>query len=167
VEFALAHKVFGVLISPLLVGPAMVGDLVRKYPLAIMTHPAFSGTHFHDRRHGMTPAVLLGKMFRLMGSDISVFPNAGGRFGFTQMECNELVHALRETFSGFKPTLPAPAGGMTLERISTMANQYGPDTVYLIGGALLKYKDLTEGTREFMRAIRAEFNERLTDPVRN
>ena len=29
-----------------------------------MTHPTFTGTHFHDPRHGMTPAILLGTLFR-------------------------------------------------------------------------------------------------------
>jgi ribulose-bisphosphate carboxylase large chain len=166
VEFAIRQGVRGVLISPFLIGPALLRFLASRYPIAYMAHPAFTGTHFHDRRHGMAPAVLLGKIFRLLGADISVFPNSGGRFGFTQDECGELAQALRQPLPGVKPAFPAPAGGMGMDRIETMAEQYGCDVVYLIGGALLNHSgDLAESTRLFMQAIRSRFTERLASPA--
>jgi ribulose-bisphosphate carboxylase large chain len=165
VEFALRQGVRGVLLSPLLIGPALAASLSRKYPLAIMAHPAFTGTHFHDRRHGMTPAVLLGKVFRLLGADISVFPNSGGRFGFSPEECSDLSRVLREPWGGLPGAWPAPAGGMGLDRVENMARQYGPDTVLLIGGALQQQTpDLTAGVRAFMQAIHRYFPESRQAP---
>jgi ribulose-bisphosphate carboxylase large chain len=86
---------FGVLIHPFLIGPDTGFHLARRHDLSVMTHPTFSGTHFHDPRHGMTPAMLLGVLFRLFGADVSVFPNYGGRFTFTKEECLDLAAALR------------------------------------------------------------------------
>jgi hypothetical protein len=47
---------------------------------------------------------------------------------------------------------------MRLDRIESMAQQYGPDTVLLIGGALQQEgPDLTAGVRTFLQAIRQLF----------
>jgi ribulose 1,5-bisphosphate carboxylase large subunit-like protein len=59
-----------------LLGFDCVRFLTAKYPIIVMAHPSFSGTHFHDRAHGMPPGVLLGKIFRLLGSDASIFPKS-------------------------------------------------------------------------------------------
>jgi len=166
VEFAIRHGVRGVLISPFLVGPDMLRHLSEKYKLIFMAHPAFTGTHFHDRVHGITPAVLLGTIFRLLGADISVFPNSGGRFGFRAEECIELSNALQKPFGIFKPAFPAPAGGMQLNSINIMAEQYGSEAIYVIGGALLQAAtDLKTSTRRFIQAIQKQFQEQLQPPA--
>ena len=142
------------LIAPLLIGPDTGFYLARKYDLAVMTHPTFTGTHFHDPRHGMTPAILLGTLFRLFGADISVFPNYGGRFTFTEAECQDLAEALRGSMKGLKPAFPSPAGGMTIEKINAMVDAYGHDTALLIGGALLRYSSDPEvSARAFVSAL--------------
>ncbi len=114
--FAKAQGCYGVLVPPLLIGPDAGFHLARKYDLAVMTHPTFTGTHFHDPAHGMTPAMLLGRLFRIFGADISVFPNSGGRFTFTHQECQDLAQAMREPLGGLNPGFPSPAGGMTIEK---------------------------------------------------
>jgi len=152
--------VHGVLVAPALVGLDTVRALAHRHNLAVMAHPAFTGTHFHSPDHGMTPAVLLGTIFRLIGTDISVFPNYGGRFSFTQAECVELADALRAPLGSLKPALPAPAGGMKLDRIEAMAEVFGPDTVLLIGGALLQHSnDLEKSASTFMQGIRKVFGD--------
>jgi ribulose-bisphosphate carboxylase large chain len=84
----------------------------------------------------MTPAMLLGRLFRVFGADISVFPNAGGRFTFTEQECRDLAIAMQEPLGDVRPGFPSPAGGMTIERIDSMVAAFGHDAVFLIGGAL-------------------------------
>jgi len=152
--FAKSQGCFGVLVPPMLIGPDTGFHLARKYDLAVMTHPTFTGTHFHDPRHGMTPAILLGTLFRLFGADISVFPNYGGRFTFTQSECQELALALRSPAKGLKSAFPSPAGGMTIEKVGAMLDAYGEDTALLIGGALLRYSpDPEVSARAFVTAL--------------
>ncbi|MCK5241921.1 cupin domain-containing protein [bacterium] len=166
VEFAVKQGVRGVLISPFLVGPDILRHLSAQHKILFMAHPAFTGTHFHDPQHGIIPAVLLGTLFRLLGADISVYPNSGGRFGFSVDECLGISEALQKPLGKMKPAFPGPAGGMQLNSIEIMAKQYGVEAIYIIGGALLQHsRDLQQSTRIFMQKIRSLFKERLTTPV--
>jgi ribulose-bisphosphate carboxylase large chain len=165
VSYAASLGIRGVLMSPFLVGPDVVRAVSRDFNMAIMTHPAFTGTLFADPLHGITPDVLLGTVFRLAGADISVFPNYGGRFGFSRDDCRAIDEKLKAPLGALRPALPAPAGGMTLERIPEMAALYGPDAVYLIGGALLGLsQDVAANTRVFMDKILEHFIERGVRP---
>lgn len=155
VRTAVREGVRGVLIGPMLVGLDAMRHLAREYNLAVMAHPALTGTFFHDRDHGMTPAVLLGRLFRLIGADVSIFPNAGGRFHFSDDECLELSEALRTPLGDLNPAFPCPAGGLHLDRVPELISRYGPDTVILVGGDVLRREDIESGTREFMDALRA------------
>ena len=156
VAFAKAQGCYGILVAPMLIGPDTGFHLARKYDLALMTHPTFTGTHFHDPRHGMTPAILLGTLFRIFGSDISVFPNSGGRFTFSGQECQDLAAALRGPLGSLKPAFPSPAGGMTIEKVGAMVDVFGDDTALLIGGALLRYSpDPEVSARAFITALEA------------
>jgi ribulose-bisphosphate carboxylase large chain len=156
VAFARTQGCYGVLVPPLLIGADTGFHLARKYGLAVMTHPTFTGTHFHDPRHGMTPAMLLGRLFRIFGADISVFPNAGGRFTFSTAECLDLATAMREPLGELKPGFPSPAGGMTIEKVGAMVETYGDDTALLIGGALLRHSpDPEVSARAFLTSLEA------------
>jgi ribulose-bisphosphate carboxylase large chain len=153
-EFAAAQGCAGALIAPLLIGPDTGFHLARKYGLAVMAHPSFSGTHFHDPEHGMTPAMLLGRLFRVFGADISVFPNAGGRFTFSDEECRDLAIAMQEPLGDVRPGFPSPAGGMSIERIDSMVASFDHDAVFLIGGALMRHSpDPEVGARAFIAGI--------------
>jgi ribulose-bisphosphate carboxylase large chain len=152
--FARAQGCAGALIAPMLIGPDTGFHLARKYGLAVMAHPSFSGTHFHDPEHGMTPAMLLGRLFRVFGADISVFPNAGGRFTFSDEECRDLAIAMQEPLGDVQPGFPSPAGGMYIERIDSMMASFGHDAVFLIGGALMRHSpDPEVGARAFIAGI--------------
>lgn len=152
--FAKEQGCFGVMVPPMLIGADTGFHLARKYDLAVMAHPTFTGSHFHDPQHGITPAVLLGTLFRLFGADISIFPNYGGRFTFSVTECMDLANALRGSFGGLKTAFPAPAGGMTIEKVGQMIDVYGNDTALLIGGALLRHSpDPAVSARAFVTAL--------------
>jgi ribulose-bisphosphate carboxylase large chain len=154
VAYAKSAGCHGILVPPFLIGPDTGFRLARKYDLAVMTHPTFSGTHFHDPEHGMTPAILLGTLFRLFGADVSVFPNYGGRFTFSKEECVDLAGALRKPLGGLKSVFPSPAGGMTIDRVSNMLDAYGDDTALLIGGALIRESPSPEiAARSFVTAL--------------
>jgi len=148
----------GMLIAPMLVGFDTVRYLSQTYGAVVIGHPALTGTFFSGEVHGMTPAVLLGTMFRLLGADISVFPNAGGRFCFTKKECLDLAVALRAPLGSMKKAFPCPAGGLAMETIADVSQDYGADTVLLIGGSLLKRSsDVAGSAAEFMDRIRSVF----------
>ena len=154
VEAVLAAGAKGVLAPPFLLGLDTVRLLAARHGLVVLAHPAFTGTFFSDRGHGMTPSLLLGTLFRLAGCDVSIFPSPGGRFGFTKEEGAELSTRLKGPLGGLAPAFPAPAGGMTFENLPDMARDYGPDSVFLVGGGLLAHsKSVYDGTRAFLDAM--------------
>ncbi|MHC4934389.1 MAG: RuBisCO large subunit C-terminal-like domain-containing protein, partial [Planctomycetota bacterium] len=135
-ECAVREGVAGVLVAPMILGLDTVRHLSERYPLVIMAHPSFSGAFYQDREHGIEPGLLLGKLFRLAGVDIPIFTNFGGRLGLSRTECCSIVHQARAPLGELRSGLPCPAGGLQLDHIPVMAEQYGHEAVYLIGGAL-------------------------------
>jgi ribulose-bisphosphate carboxylase large chain len=84
---------------------------------------------------------MYGVFQRLAGSDISVFPNVGGRFGFSVDECLSIADACRAPDGIGRAMMPSPGGGMSVERAGDMVSMYGEDVVFLLGGSLLRAGD--------------------------
>jgi ribulose-bisphosphate carboxylase large chain len=139
-HLAKASGADGLLIIPGLQGFDAMAALTREIGLPVMAHPAFLGGHVLSPDHGFSHAVMFGTLMRLAGADISVFPNHGGRFAFSVEACRAIADACRGEGPGL-PVLPSPGGGMTPERMPELAASYGPDTVYLLGGSLLRAGD--------------------------
>ena len=156
VRHAVKEGVRGILIAPMLVGLDTVRYISTTYGIIIIGHPSLTGTFFSNQEHGMTPAVLLGTLFRLIGADISIFPGAGGRFFFTKKECGDLSRALLAPLGSIKRSFPCPAGGLSIEKMGDLAPEYGVETVFLIGGSLLRQsRDVSGSTELFMDRIRS------------
>jgi ribulose-bisphosphate carboxylase large chain len=138
-----------VMIAPMLAGWSNIQTLVRHNPdIAFFAHPTMGGAA------RIVPELLIGKLFRLLGADAVVFPNHGGRFGYTAETCGRLADQARREWDGIRPSVPVPAGGMTLQRVPEMLDFYGPDAMLLIGGSLLAARErLTEETAAFTRAV--------------
>jgi ribulose-bisphosphate carboxylase large chain len=124
------------LIAPVIAGLSNFQRLVRENPdLAFMAHPTMAGAS------RIAPPLLLGKLFRMFGADATVFPNYGGRFGYSQHTCRALAQAALGDWQDFRATVPVPAGGMTLDRVPEILDFYGADSMLLIGGDLLRAGD--------------------------
>lgn len=164
-EFLRHLGVPGVLACPMVLGMDTARHLTRRHGLVYMAHPSLTGIYTGGFDQGIDHGVLLGTLFRLGGADISVFPNFGGRFSFTRAECAGIRDRLRAPLGDMRTALPGPAGGMHFDNLPEMCDDYGPDSVFLIGGSLLGHSpDLAEGTRAFLDAIRDRFEERLAEP---
>ena len=50
-----------------------------------MAHPTMAGAA------RIAPPLLIGKVFRLLGADAVIFPNHGGRFGYSPEICRRLA----------------------------------------------------------------------------
>jgi ribulose-bisphosphate carboxylase large chain len=137
------------LAAPMLVGiPAFI-EMQVELDVPVMAHPAFGGAT------RIAPPLLLGTLFRLFGADATIFPNHGGRFSYSRATCMAIAEAARRPWHAVKPALPVPAGGMTVERAAEMVEDYGVDTMLLVGGGLLSARErLLERAREFVAAVR-------------
>ena len=149
IETARAVGIDTVLVAPMLIGWATFQTLVKTNPdIAFFAHPTMGGAA------RIAPELLIGKLFRLLGADAVIFPNHGGRFGYTRDTCRALAEQARATWDGVRPSVPVPAGGMTLDRVPEILDFYGPDAMLLIGGSLLAARErLAEETTAFTRAV--------------
>ena len=124
------------------------------FGLPIMAHPSHLGPYVLSPDTGYSHAVLFGTLMRLAGADISVFPNHGGRFGFSVAACESIVAACAAPEGPNRAILPSPGGGMSIERLGDMRSLYGEDCVYLLGGSLLRYgPKIGDAIRDMRRAL--------------
>lgn len=149
-RFVLGLGLKGVLICPAIVGLDAMRALADRRKAVFMAHPAYSGAFYAERSHGIEHSLYLGTLMRLAGADITVFPNAGGRFAFTPDECRAIAARGRVPLGGLAPIFPAPGGGMNLDNTAAMARDFGADAIWLVGGRLLMHPGGPEaGARAF------------------
>jgi len=140
---------YAVMVQPMIMGLSNFAKLVREnLGIAFFAHPTLAGAA------RISPRLLFGKIFRMLGADALVFPNHGGRFGYSPDTCRDLAQtALAEWWC--KPAVPVPAGGMTIDRVGEMLDFYGADVMLLIGGALLQARErLTQETAAFVAKVK-------------
>jgi ribulose-bisphosphate carboxylase large chain len=130
----------------LLIAPGLAGlDALRSVAsvtdvrLPVLCHPALLAGHAVHPSAGLSHRVVYGLLPRLAGADATIFPNQGGRFGYTAEECLDIAGGATGPFGGLKPLLPTPAGGMTIERVTELVRFYGHDVMLLIGGDLHRH----------------------------
>jgi ribulose-bisphosphate carboxylase large chain len=139
-----------VMVQPMIMGLSNFAKLVRENPdTAFFAHPTLAGAA------RIAPPLLFGKMFRMLGADALVFPNHGGRFGYSPELCRQMARTALSDWHGLKPAVPVPAGGMTRERVPEMLDFYGSEVMLLIGGALLEAREgLTQETAAFVAEVK-------------
>jgi ribulose-bisphosphate carboxylase large chain len=144
----------GLLFCPGLAGLDTLRMLADDDALAlpILSHPALLGGLGINPTTGLAHGLLFGTLMRLAGADATIFPNVGGRFAFSADECAAIAAAARAPFGALRPIWPVPAGGMRLERVPELVDDYGPDSILLIGGDLHAGPDLVQRCRA-LRAL--------------
>jgi S-methyl-5-thioribulose 1-phosphate isomerase len=149
VKLARAAGIDTVMAAPMILGLANFHRLTREHPeVAFMAHPTLAGA-------AIAPPLLFGKLFRMLGADAVIFPNHGGRFGYSAATCAELAATALQEWHGLRPCVPVPAGGMTRDRVGEMLDFYGTDIMLLIGGALLEAgARLEQATAAFVTEVR-------------
>ena len=150
-HIARQEGVGALLLAPAPIGMPAFNELVAEnVDVPVIAHPAYAGAV------RVAPSLLLGRLFRWLGADAVIFPNFGGRFAYSREVCAQIANNNRCDWAGYAPTLPVPAGGLTMGRVTELVEFYGPDVMLLIGGALLAPADrLAERTRIFVAAMEA------------
>jgi ribulose-bisphosphate carboxylase large chain len=149
IEVARGAGIDTVMVAPMIAGLANFHRLVREHSdIAFLAHPTMAGA-------AIAPPLLFGKLFRMLGADAVIFPNHGGRFGYSPETCARLAATALQDWHGLRPCVPVPAGGMTRDRVPEMLDFYGVDVMLLIGGALLEAPArLVEATSAFVAEVR-------------
>ncbi|MFC5391322.1 RuBisCO large subunit C-terminal-like domain-containing protein [Bosea vestrisii] len=136
------------MVAPAILGLANIQQLRRDYPeIALLAHPSLAGAARID------PACLT-TLWRLAGIDAVIFPNHGGRFGYSEETCRRIADAAIAPTPGLAAIAPVPAGGMSVARVPEMLDFYGRDVMLLIGGNLLAEGDrLSDATAAFVATV--------------
>lgn len=142
----------GVLLCPMLTGLDTLGWVRDEFGLAIMAHPSLTGSYFRPE-HGIRPELLLGEIFRTAGADASIYPNVGGRFGFTATTCQAINDRLRAPLGPLRAALPTIGGGVSVTDIGHWLDRYGSDTIFLIGGSLYAQGDISAAAAKLIREL--------------
>jgi len=145
----------------LLIAPGLTGfDTMRAIAeselidLPLISHPALLGSMVISQTNGFAHSVLFATLQRLAGADATIYPNYGGRFGFSREECNAIATACGAPLGNYPAIFPTPGGGMTLDKVPDMQQLYGEDVIFLIGGALYAHSpDLVENVRYFLNLV--------------
>ena len=150
-EVAMEMGADGALLAPWVIGLDRVRALTTRWPGVHLGHPSLSGLLTVGSMGGIDGSIVHGSLARLAGLDGSVFVNSGGRFPVTRSDGRGIAAALRQPLAKLKPAWAVPAGGMRPERLPEMIEDFGCDTMMLMGGALLTAKEGIEAcTREIV-----------------
>ena len=136
------------MVAPTVLGLSNVQKLRRDHPdIAFLAHPSLAGAARID-------PTCLTTLWRLTGIDAVIFPNHGGRFGYSEQTCRRIAQAALAPTPGLAAIAPVPAGGMSVARVPEMLGFYGRDVMLLIGGNLLAEGDrLSEATAAFVATV--------------
>ncbi len=145
----------------LLIAPGLTGfDTMRvlaeddAIDLPLISHPALLGSMVISPENGLSHRVVFGQLQRLTSADASIYPNYGGRFGFSREECRSIVQGCTEPMGSYPTIFPTPGGGMSLARIPELLELYGNEVIFLVGGSLYsRSPDLVENAQYFMSLV--------------
>jgi 2,3-diketo-5-methylthiopentyl-1-phosphate enolase len=146
------------LVDYLTVGISSLSMLADDPAIAvpIMGHLAFSGAIYAAPRTGVSSHLVLGKLPRLAGADVVVYPSPYGTLEFTRSKHLRLAQAMTDPLHGIRPTLPAPGGGLHAGMTRRLFDDLGIDFAVGAGGAVHGHPmGATAGARAIRQAIDA------------
>jgi 2,3-diketo-5-methylthiopentyl-1-phosphate enolase len=125
----------------------------------ILAHMDVTGAMYMSPYHGMSSHIILGKLPRLAGADIAVFPLPYGKATFINMVRDKYLNVWRNLtfpFYQLKPVFPMPGGGVTPSMVPQIMNDLGNEVVVGVGGGIHGHpQGPRAGARAFRQAIDA------------
>ncbi len=102
----------------------------------IMGHLAFAGAIYASPWSGVSSHLVLGKLPRLAGADIVVYPSPYGTFQYSRSKHLRLAQAMTDQFYGIRRTVPTPGGGLHAGMAPRLVEDLGVDFAFGAGGAI-------------------------------
>lgn len=117
----------------------------------VYAHSALSAPLSMSPNYGMSSHLVLGKIPRLAGADMSSFSTPFGRFPARPEKWARLAKVLRSPMGALAPTMPLTGGGLDALVAAPALAALGPDVV-LIGGGRVQGHPM--GHRAGVRSLR-------------
>lgn len=142
-------------------GWGAVEDMVRALKREDITIPIFGhcagmGAYYRSPTTGISTALSLGKLPRLIGMDMSLVYPDSGRFGIKTNELVEVHNMLTAPLNNLKRSFTTVAGGVHPGTIEYLMNLLGNETILMAGGGIYGHPmGPTAGARAILQAIEA------------
>ena len=122
----------------------------------ILAHMDLAGALYASPDHGISSHLVLGKLPRLAGADIVVFPAPYGKAPFLPGKFRAVAANLSFPMGKIRPAFPMPSGGITPAMVPQVIRDLGPDIVIGSGGGIHAHPaGPAAGARAFRQAIDA------------
>ncbi|MEK8129763.1 2,3-diketo-5-methylthiopentyl-1-phosphate enolase [Paenibacillus filicis] len=135
----------------------------------IMAHPSLAGAFYPSTYHGISANVLLGKLMRLAGADLVLFPSPYGSVVMplaenmaikdallTRQAADYSFGAVQEQPLSLATSFPVPSAGIHPGLVPWILRDFGHDVVVNAGGGVHGHpKGAAAGGRAFRQAIDA------------
>ncbi|MEA2630856.1 MAG: hypothetical protein QOE66_1075 [Chloroflexota bacterium] len=140
------------------VGTSAIAMLAEDAAIAvpIMGHLAFGGAMYAAPWTGVSSHLVLGKLPRLAGADVIVYPSAYGTLRATRSKHLRLARTMTDPFYAIRRTLPTPGGGLHAGMTPRLFEDLGIDYALGAGGAVHGHPmGAAAGARAIRRAMDA------------
>jgi 2,3-diketo-5-methylthiopentyl-1-phosphate enolase len=104
--------------------------------LPIMAHPAVSGSFLSSNNYGFSHSLILGKLLRYAGADLSLFPSPYGSVALEKEKTLSITHELLKEDAVYKTTFPVPSAGIHPGLVPLLINDFGIESVINAGGGV-------------------------------
>jgi len=122
----------------------------------ILAHMDVAGALYASEWHGISSHLVLGKLPRLAGADIVVFPAPYGKAPVLPEKFQRVAQNLTFPLYHLRPTFPMPSGGITPKMVPNVMKDLGADIVIGSGGGIHAHpQGPTAGAKAFRQAIQA------------
>ncbi|MFY0543990.1 2,3-diketo-5-methylthiopentyl-1-phosphate enolase [Brevibacillus sp. H7] len=122
----------------------------------IMAHPALAGALYPSPDYGIATPLLLGKLMRIAGADLVLFPSPYGNVALDKGEALQLAAHLTEPQESLRRSFPVPSAGIHPGLVPQLYADFGIDQVVNAGGGIHGHPGgATAGAKAFAAAIDA------------
>ncbi|MBU6996157.1 MAG: ribulose 1,5-bisphosphate carboxylase [Theionarchaea archaeon] len=130
----------------------------------ILAHMDFAGALYESPFSGIASPIVLGKLPRLAGADIIVFPAPYGKAPYLKERYIQTAKTMTYPFHAVAPVFPMPSGGIAQPMVDELIKDLGYDIVIGAGGAIHAHPmGPAAGSRAFRQAIDAVMEGRSID----
>ncbi|MBV7503950.1 2,3-diketo-5-methylthiopentyl-1-phosphate enolase [Bacillus sp. sid0103] len=116
----------------------------KEIALPLMAHPAVSGAFTSSPVYGFSHSLLLGKLLRYAGADLSLFPSPYGTVALEKTTALSIANELTVADS-FKRSFPVPSAGIHPGLVPLLIRDFGIDSVINAGGGVHGHPDGARG----------------------
>ncbi len=149
----------GFLINVLPYGFDVLQRLSEEVEAFFIAHPSFSGTIFKTTHLGIRTPVFFGKLMRLTGADIVMYPSPYGKSPIEHTDALETAENLRRDWEHLNPSFPAIVGNISPLNVHTAFKDFGNQTVLVACGSIYQHP---EGVTSGIKAVRDALDCSLT-----